>query len=173
MTHRALAGLLAAGLVTASALAQDRGFRDEKSGKIWTPENVGQDGKPIAPEDRAFDPSGQAVTMSSSVENNVRMEIVGRVPMDAGPTVPLVEATDLRLRDSPGGFWGLEVHLSNHSTQPRSPLIRCDFYNGSRTVHEVTASLLPVGPGERVAFTLRGPRAQVFVDSARCFVDRP
>lgn len=164
----ALVGCLAAD----PALAQDQGFRDEKSGKIWTPDNVGEDGKPIAPEDRAFDPSGQAVMMSSSVENNVRIRPVGRVPMDAGPNVPIVDANDLRLRAAPGGFWSLEVHLNNNSTVPRSPLIRCDFNNSGRTVHEVTASISSVGPGERVAFTLRGPRSDVYVNTAQCFVDR-
>ena len=168
-----VAATLAATLATGSALAQDQGFRDPKTGKIWTPDNVGQDGKPVAPEDRAFDPSGQAVMMSSSVENDVRMEIIGRVPMDAGPTVPLVVANDLRLSSRPGGFWTLDLHLSNNSTVPRKPVVRCAFRNGSRTVHETTASLLPVGPGERVAFTLRGPRAQVYVNTAQCFIDRP
>ena len=35
-------------------------FRDPKTGQVWTPETVGQDGRPLAgPEDKAFDPKAQ------------------------------------------------------------------------------------------------------------------
>ncbi len=164
--------LLAAGPVIAQAPGE-QGFRDPKSGKIWTPENVGEDGKPVAPEDRAFDPSGQAVVSSSSVERNVRTESIGRVPVSAGPTVPLVDANDIKLRVRAGGYWTLDLHIANNSAVTQSPVVRCEFHNGGRTVHTTTANLLPVASGEQVAISLRGPRAQTFVDTAQCFVERP
>ena len=66
-TFRNLAATLvcsvAALAVTASAFAQAQ-FRDEKTGKVWTPDNVSKDNQlrpssePSTPADRAFDPRG-------------------------------------------------------------------------------------------------------------------
>ena len=63
-TFRNLAATLvcsvAAIAVTASAFAQAQ-FRDEKTGKVWTPDNVSKDNQlrpsnePSTPADRAFD----------------------------------------------------------------------------------------------------------------------
>ena len=37
-------------------------FRDPKTGQVWTPETVGQDGRPLTgPDDKAFDPQAQSV----------------------------------------------------------------------------------------------------------------
>ena len=36
-------------------------FRDPKTGQVWTPETVGQDGRPLTgPDDKAFDPQAQS-----------------------------------------------------------------------------------------------------------------
>jgi hypothetical protein len=163
-------------LTAAPAIAQTTaqpGFRDEKTGKVWTPDNVGQDGKPAAPEDRAFDPSGQAVVMQGSVERNVPTRPIGRVPITAGPNVPLVEVNDIKLRETPGRSWVVEAHVNNNSPAVQKPVIGCDYLNGQRTVERVTAELVPVGSGERVSIVVRGPKSEVFVDSAHCFVEQP
>lgn len=158
-------------LVTFSVQAQS--FRDPKTGKVWTPDNVGQDGKPVAPEDRAFDPSGQAVVVRGAVERNVPVRPVGRVAAAAGPTVPLVTIDDPKLREIPGRQWTVEIYLNNNSGSTQSPVIGCDFLNGTRTVDRVSAELVPVAGGDRVSLTVRGPKSEVFVDSAHCFVEQP
>ena len=44
-------------------------FRDPKTGQVWTPETVGQDGRPLAgPEDKAFDPKAQNVGTQIAVQ---------------------------------------------------------------------------------------------------------
>lgn len=43
-------------------------FRDPKTGMVWTPETVGQGGKPILPEDHAFDPTSQSAPMQNVVQ---------------------------------------------------------------------------------------------------------
>jgi hypothetical protein len=47
-------------------------FRDPRTGKVWTPDIVGQDGKPVAPDDRAFDPFAQVVPVEGVIEQQVR-----------------------------------------------------------------------------------------------------
>ena len=75
-TFRNLAATLvcsvAAIAVTASAFAQAQ-FRDEKTGKVWTPDNVSKDNQlrpsnePSTPADRAFDPKAQIATATGVV----------------------------------------------------------------------------------------------------------
>ena len=41
-------------------------FRDPKTGQVWTPETVGQDGRPLTgPDDKAFNPQAQSVPARS------------------------------------------------------------------------------------------------------------
>ena len=51
-------------------------FKDPKTGQVWTPETVGQDGKPSKPDDKAFDPKAQAVP-TQFVEQRLRGMPVG------------------------------------------------------------------------------------------------
>src|SRR6516225_613140 len=58
-------------------------FRDPKTGQVWTPETVGQDGKPLAgPEDKAFDPKAQNVAKQIALQS-VRGRPIGTVPVTA------------------------------------------------------------------------------------------
>lgn len=71
-----LAAMLMTGVATlavaSSALAQAQ-FRDEKTGKIWTPDNVSKEiqlrpsNEPVTPADRAFDPNAQIATATGVV----------------------------------------------------------------------------------------------------------
>ena len=84
------------------ASANEPSFRDPKTGQVWTPENVGQDGKPVSPQDRAFNPSGQAASNQSVYQQQARVRPIGTVPITAGPTVPLVNIDNAALRVRPG-----------------------------------------------------------------------
>jgi len=147
-------------------------FRDPKTGQVWTPDNVGEDGKPVAPSDRAFDPRAQAARIEGVVEQRVRPKKVGSVPIAAGPTVPLVEIDNPVLREAPGGRWRVALYLANNSASTFAPVVGCKFDNGGRVVERTRALLPPTPGGERIGFTLYGPRSNIFVDSVHCHVEQ-
>src|SRR5215510_5500564 len=112
-----LAGLIAMAMASAALAQANRAsldvatsagvpeFRDPKTGQVWTPETVGQDGKPLAgPEDKAFDPNAQNVPLMIG-EQRVRGRPVGTVPVTAGPTVPIIAFDSPTLRAVPGKRW--------------------------------------------------------------------
>src|ERR1051325_5149681 len=96
-TFRNLAAPLVCGVaamaVTASAFAQAQ-FRDEKTGKIWTPDNVSKDNQlrpsnePSTLADKAFDPQAQIATATGVVVQRPNATLMGAVPITAGPTAP-------------------------------------------------------------------------------------
>jgi hypothetical protein len=148
-------------------------FRDPRTGKVWTPDIVGQDGKPVAPDDRAFDPFAQVVAVEGVIEQQVRGRPVGTVPITAGPTVPLVDIEAASLRALPGQRWQLVLYLNNNSASPVSPVIDCDFTNAGKKVSETRAHVSQTAPGMRVGLVIYGPRTDVFVDHAACRVLSP
>ena len=109
-----LAGLLAMTVASAALAQAPRSsldiatsagapeFRDPKTGHVWTPETVGQDGRPLAgPDDKAFDPKAQNVPVKD-FDQTVRGKPVGTVPVTAGPTVPIVAMDNATLKAVPG-----------------------------------------------------------------------
>src|SRR4029450_6445669 len=100
-------------------------FRDPKTGQVWTPETVGQDGRPLTgPDDKAFDPQGQNARLKVA-EQRVRGRPVGTGPVTAGPTVPIVGMDSASLRAVPGQRWQAVLYLDNNSGNPvdhRMPL---------------------------------------------------
>src|SRR5215218_2094773 len=110
-TFRSLAATLviavAATAVTVSALAQAQ-FRDEKTGKVWTPDNVSKDNQlrpsnePSTPADKAFDPNAQIATAAGVVVQRPNATLMGVVPITAGPTVPIVVIESPTLQAVPG-----------------------------------------------------------------------
>ncbi|WIM09362.1 hypothetical protein [Enhydrobacter sp.] len=191
VTSTALAGVTAFALFGAgqAALAQaprpqldamksmpmpnEPAFRDPKTGQVWTPANVGEDGKPLGPNSAAFDPSKQVVSPQGTIDQSVPTRHVGTVPMNAGPTVPLVKIDNLSLRETPGSYWRATLYLDNNSKSTFSPIIGCEFNNGGRAVERTRGLLPPTAGGERVGFVIWGPPAQTFVDSVHCHVDSP
>lgn len=147
-------------------------FRDPKSGQIWTPENVGQDGKPLGPDDKAFDPSAQN-TPAKVAEQRVRGRPIGQVPITAGPTVPIVAMDSASLRVVPGQRWQAILYLDNNSANTVDPVIECRFTNGANTVMETRAFVQQTGPGVRQGLNIYGPRAETFVDRVSCSVTAP
>jgi hypothetical protein len=148
-------------------------FRDPKTGQIWTPETVGQDGKPLAgPEDKAFDPRAQNVPLMIG-EQRVRGRPVGTVPVTAGPTVPIVSFDVPTLRAVPGQRWQLVMYMDNNSNQTVEPVIDCRFMNAGNTVMSTRAKIAPTGPSVRQGLLIYGPRIEAFVDHASCNVISP
>lgn len=162
--------ILGLGVAGASAQAADTGFRDPQSGKVWTPDNVGQDGKPVAPEDRAFDPRGQVVSSRGVVEQHVPVTFLATVPVTAGPSTPLVEIGGAALRVIPGGRWEVSLQLTNNSAEVRRPVLSCRFMNHDKVVEDLRVVLPDVQGGTRVGLSAGGPRGEIYVDRVSCAV---
>ena len=147
-------------------------FRDPKTGQVWTPETVGQDGKPVDPDDKAFDPSAQnAPTMVA--EQRVRGKPVGTVPITAGPTVPIVAMDGASLRVVPGQRWQAVMYLDNNSGNTVNPVIECRFTNAGTAVMNTRALVQPTAAGLRQGLVIQGPRSNIFVDRVSCQVASP
>jgi hypothetical protein len=148
-------------------------FRDPKTGQVWTPETVGQDGRPLTgPDDKAFDPGAQNVP-AKTAEQRVRGRPVGSVPITAGPTVPIVAMDNATLRVVPGQRWRAVLYLDNNSGNAVEPVIDCRFTNGANTVMTTRAFVQQTGAGVRQGLAIYGPRSDVFVDRVSCNVASP
>jgi hypothetical protein len=158
--------------IDAAASAGVPEFRDAKTGQVWTPETVGQDGKPIGPDDKAFNPQAQNVP-AMVAEQMVRGRLVGTVPITAGPTVPLVTMDGATLRALPGQRWQAVLYLDNNSGNPVDPVVECRFTNAGTTVMDTRAVVQQTGPGVRQGLMIYGPRTDVFVDRVSCRVTAP
>ncbi len=157
----------------AQPMANEPAFRDPKTGQVWTPSNVGEDGKPVAPDDRAFDPHKQAAASHGVIDQTVPTHRVGSVAITAGPNVPLVDIDNISLHVTPGQRWRAVLYLNNNSASTVSPVVACQFENGGRAVERTRGLLSPTSGGERVGFAIYGPRSPTFVDSVHCHVEQP
>lgn len=147
-------------------------FRDPKTGMVWTPENIGQRGEPISPEDRAFDPTAQSAPAQVVLQKAIA-KTVGSVPVTAGPTVPIVTIENTMLRATPGQRWQVAAYLNNNSGKPVDPVIECRFTNHGNVVAATRVTVSQIGPGVRAGFAVMGPRSTYFVDKVSCQVTSP
>jgi hypothetical protein len=147
-------------------------FRDPKTGQVWTPETVGQDGRPIGPEDAAFDPRAQAASMQTVLQKATARP-VGQVPITAGPTVPIVVMENPTLRAIPAQRWQVVMYLNNNSGNAINPVVDCNFTNAGKPVTNTRATVSTIGPGVRAGIVVMGPRTNFFVDKAACQVVSP
>jgi hypothetical protein len=174
---RTLAATLVTGVaaiaVTGSALGQAQ-FRDEKTGKVWTPENVSKDtqlrpsNEPVTPADKAFDPNAQIATATGIVVQRPSATLMGVVPITAGPTVPLATLESPSLQAIPGDRWVAPIYLTNNSGADVNAQVGCTFTNGGRSVQETRIVVPTAGPGQRLATVAYGPRTEIFVDRVLC-----
>jgi hypothetical protein len=176
----ALCGLAAVGFVAAAA-AQDmpQQVRDTRTGKVWTPdlaETVDQMGQPTSPNayvNREFDPRSQTARIEGVVVQRPRANLMGTVPLTAGPTVPIVTLDLPSLQALPGRHWLSILYLTNNSGTTVDAVVGCHFLNNGREVESVRVFIPPAGPGERLGIPVRGPRTELFVDSITCNVISP
>jgi hypothetical protein len=148
-------------------------FRDPKTGQVWTPDNVGGQGGPPTPQDRAFNPNAQAVSIGQVYQQNARVSIVSQVPITAGPTVPLVGIDDPTLTIQPGARWQVVMYLQNNSASTFAPSLDCRFTNAGNTVMASYVQIAPVAGGNRVGLVFSGPPSNVYVDNVSCSVLSP
>jgi len=173
----ATAGVAAIALMAASALAQTQ-FRDDKTGKVWTLDNVSQDYKagpatPASPRDRAFDPNAQRVIVEGVAVQRPRANLMGVVPVTAGPSVPIVTIDGASLQAVPGERWLAVLYVTNNSANVVETVVGCTFTNAGRKVEDTRAIIPAAGPGERLGLAVYGPPVSLFVDQATCRVMSP
>lgn len=158
------------------------------------PDRVGQDGKPVAPEDRAFDPRAQGSRGGPGTTIGAAPGVVlpgqgsgtpgtvmpawrriGAVPMRSvpGARVPVVTLELPGLRPSADFRWQLSMALANNTSRTFDVTIGCAFKNGDRVVSELTVILRNVRGGEKVAADVDGPPTHQFIDNAPCQVISP
>ena len=159
--------------VTANGTAQ---FRDAKTGKVWTPQNVSRDNKlepanqPSTPADKAFDPQAQVASVDGVSVQRPPANLMGIVPITAGPNVPIVTIDGPSLQAIPGGRWMTVLYVSNNSAAEANPEVGCTFTNGGRAVQETRVIVATAGPGQRLGVPVYGPRTDIFVDRVLCRV---
>ena len=191
LTLTAIAGILA--FSAASAFAQAPGtvgagvsangltqFKDEKTGKVWTPENVSKDNQtpqqqaamPQSSTDKAFDPNSQVVS-TQVVLQRPKGNLMGTVPITAGPNVPVVVIDSPWLQAVPQQNWLSVLYVTNNSANVVDAVVGCTFTNGGRPVQDTRIVLQPSGPGERWGFPVYGPPVTTFVDRVSCRVLSP
>lgn len=156
-------------------------FRDAKTGKVWTPENVSKDNQSPAaaanqvstPSDKAFDPKAQVATPNGVQIQQPRATLMGLVPITAGPNVPVVEIDGPTLQAIPGERWLTVLYVTNNSGAETNAQVGCTFTNGGRPVQETRIIVPTAGPGQRLGVPAYGPRTDVFVDRVLCRVLTP
>lgn len=173
----AATGTLILGLMAASALAQTMGqFRDERTGKVWTPETVSQDNKlasPTSERDRAFDPRSQMAVVEGVTVQRPRANLMGVLPITAGPSVPIAKLDGASLQAVPGERWLTVIYITNNSANVIDSVVGCTFTNAGRKVEDTQVIIPPAGPGERLGVPVYGPRVDLFVDQATCRIMTP
>lgn len=164
-------GMIGAG-VSANGMTQ---FKDERTGKVWTPENVSKDNQtpqqqaamPSTAADKAFDPTSQSVGTKVVVQRP-RGNLMGVVPITAGPAVPSVVIDSPWLQAVPQQNWLSVLYVTNNSASVVDPVVGCVFTNGGRPVQDTRVVLSPAGPGERWGVPVYGPPVSTFVDRVTC-----
>lgn len=177
---RYITGLLSAvaALGAVAAVAQDMPqVRDSRTGRVWTPDVVTEEASaPSSPDayvNRAFDPRSQNVRVEGVVVQHPRANLMGTVPMTAGPTVPIAVIDAPSLQVVPGRHWLSILYLTNNSETTVNAIVGCRFTNHGQPVEETRVVLPPAGPGERIGAPVRGPRYDVFVDQVVCNLMSP
>ncbi len=173
----AAAGTLVLVLMAASTLAQTTGqFRDDRTGKVWTPDTVSQDNRlapPTSERDKAFDPRSQMAVVEGVTVQRPRATLMGVLPITAGPSVPIVTLDGASLQAVPGERWLTVIYITNNSANVVDSVVGCTFTNAGRKVEDTRVIVPPAGPGERLGVPVFGPRVDLFVDQASCRVMTP
>ena len=161
------------GRIELAASADGPAFRDPKTGQIWTPDNVSQDGKPMPSDGHAFYPGGQTVVVGRIVEQYARSRYIGQVPIMAWPAVPMADLDSASMRVRPGAHWQVTLYLSNNSAAVLTPALACRFTSGGKQVEETRVRVPPTSGGTRIGLVFFGPPSEIVIDLVACQVTSP
>jgi len=171
-------GGLAALVVATSALAESGPpMTDARTGKTWTPEIIPLSDPRSGPMDpavdKAFNPHNQIALVPGTIVQRPRANLMGVVPMTAGPTVPLVTLDAPSLQAIPSEHWLAILYVTNNSAGTVDAVVDCHFTNHGAKVEDVRLLIPPAGPGERLGVPVRGPGTSLFVDQVTCQLVSP
>ena len=151
--------------VTASAFAQAQ-FRDDED-RQGLDAGQRQQGQPAAPVQRAQHAGRQGVRSAMPrsprrpgvVVQRPRANLMGIVPITAGPTVPIVTLDSPSLQAIPGDRWVAPLYVTNNSGADDQRADRLHLHQRRPAGRRRPASIVPTaGPGERLASPVYGPR---------------
>ena len=177
--HFAAAALGGLVMLATSAFAQNMAARpaagqltDTRTGKVWTPnwdsEDAFQPTDPSHPVNREFNARNQGVSVPGMLVQRPRANLMGTVPMTAGPTVPIMMIDAPSLQAVPGQRWISILYVTNNSPNSIDPIVDCHFTNHGQKVESIRVYVPTAGPGERLGMAVRGPRVDMFVDKVVC-----
>ncbi len=165
----ALGGLAALGVGAASGQDLPQ-YRDSRTGTVWVPQMPTEEAAAATTDSSymAFDPRSQNVRVRGVVVQHPRANLMGTVPITAGPAVPLMTIDAPSLQVIAGRHWLSILYVTNNSAGTIDAVVGCRFANQDRTVEVVRVMVPPAGPGERLGVPVRGPAYDVFVDRITC-----
>jgi len=171
-----LAALGAAGASLAQNVAAGAGypgqFTDTRTGKVWTPSwdslDSVQPTDPNHPVNREFNTRAQTESVPGMIAQRPKAELMGTVPITAGPSVPIMTVDAPSLQAVPGQRWISVLYITNNSGATINPVVDCHFTNHGQKVESVRLYVPTAGPGERLGMAVRGPRVDMFVDRVVC-----
>ncbi|TMJ29981.1 MAG: hypothetical protein E6G95_05760 [Alphaproteobacteria bacterium] len=173
------AGLLVTG-VAGPSLAQNVAVSpgypghvtDTRTGKVWTPSwdslDAYQPTDPNHPVNREFNPRAQRESVPGMISQRPRAELMGTVPIAAGPSVPIMAIDAPSLQAVPGQRWIAVLYVTNNSANSIDAIVDCHFTNHAQKVESIRVYVPTAGPGERLGMAVRGPRVDTFVDKVVC-----
>ena len=127
----------------------------------------------ISSQDKAFDPQAQRAVIEGVTVQRPRAQLMGVLPVTAGPNVPLVTLDGASLQALPGERWLTALYVTNNSDAVANAVVGCLFTNADRKVEDTRVIVPPAGPGERWALQVYGPRVDIFVDRVTCQIISP
>jgi hypothetical protein len=175
LTTLTLGAIFALGGVAAMAQGLPQ-LRDSRTGKIWTPEIANEEpafAGPSGDVNKAFDPRAQNVRVEGLVVQHPRANLMGTVPITAGPSVPIVTLDAPSLQVVPGRNWLSILYVTNNSATTVDAVVACHFTKGDQQVEDTRVIVPPAGPGERLGVPVRGPRYDIFIDRVTCQLMAP
>jgi len=114
-----LGGLVVLGLAAAAIAENGPPVTDTRTGKVWSPEIIPLSDPRSGPMDpavdKAFDPHRQIAMVPGTVIQRPHANLMGVVPITAGPTVPLISLDAPSLQAIPGQHWLAILYLTNNS----------------------------------------------------------
>ena len=118
-------------------------------------------------------PNAQVASAPTVVVQRPAANLIGTVPVTAGPTVPLVTLESPTLQAIPSDRWVAPVYVTNNSGADANVQLGCTFTNGGRSVQETRVIVPTAGPGQRLGMPVYGPRTDIFVDRVLCRILTP
>jgi len=172
-------GLMAIG-VAGSPLAQNVAaspaysghITDTRTGRVWTPSldslDAYQPTDPNHPVNREFNARDQRASVPGMIMQRPRAQLLGTVPMVAGPGVPVMTIDSPSLQAVPGQRWISILYVTNNSLSSIDPIVDCHFTNHGQKVESIRLYVPTAGPGERLGIAVGGPPVDMFVDKVVC-----